>query len=340
MYGPRGFYRRPGGPRRHFRTSVHASDRFAAALAELARVAGLGTLVDVGAGRGELAAACARVAPELDVVSVEIGAAGFRTEVPHGVAALVVANEWLDDVPVDVVTLTPGGPRLVEVDETGAERIGGTPDAADLAWLDEWWPLRFVGDRAEVGRPRDEAWADVVGRLVRGVALAVDYGHVRGRRPSGGTLTGYRDGRQVPPVPDGCCDVTAHVALDACAAAGAVAGATASLLVDQRSALRALGVTGRRPPAELARTDPAGYLRALAAAGEGAELTDPAGLGGFGWLVQAVGVGLPGRLRSLGEAALGTGPPDGDDQAGEERRDEAGRDDDHEHDERDEDAQR
>lgn len=340
LYGPRGFYRRAEGPRGHFRTSVHASDRFVAALAGLARAAGLGTLVDVGAGRGELAAACVRVAPELTVVSVEIAASGFRTEVPRGVDGLVVGNEWLDDVPVDVVTLTRDGPRLVEVDETGAERPGRSPDAADAAWLDDWWPLRSVGDRAEIGRPRDEAWADVVGRIGSGLAIAVDYGHVRGRRPAGGTLVGYRDGRQVAAVPDGSCDLTSHVALDACAHAGLAAGATASVLTDQRTALRALGVTGRRPAVETARTDPAAYLRALAGAGEGAELTDPAGLGGFGWLVQAKGVELPAPLRSLGQGAFGAGPADGDHQAGENRREETGSDDDHERHERDQDAQR
>ena len=35
------------------------------------------------------------------------------------------------------------------------------------------------------------------------VAVAVDYGHTIGSRPARGTLTGFREGRQVPPVPDG-----------------------------------------------------------------------------------------------------------------------------------------
>jgi hypothetical protein len=43
---------------------------------------------------------------------------------------------------------------------------------------------------------------------------------------------------------------------------------------------------------ELARTDPAGYLRALAAAGAAAELIDPAGLGGHWWLLHSIGVHL------------------------------------------------
>src|SRR5690606_3433104 len=106
-------------------------------------------------------------------------------------------------------------------------------------------------------------------------------------RPPFGTLTGFRDGRETLPVPDGSCDITAHVAVDACAAtAGGPPGAR---LPTQREALRALGVTGARPPLALASSDPAGYVRALAGAGEAAELTAEGGLGDFWWLVQVVG---------------------------------------------------
>ena len=61
----------------------------------------------------------------------------------------------------------------------------------------------------------------------------------------------------------------------------------------QRDALRALGVSGARPPLSLASTDPAAYVRALAAAGEAAELTDAAGLGGHFWLLEPIGIGSP-----------------------------------------------
>jgi SAM-dependent MidA family methyltransferase len=113
-------------------------------------------------------------------------------------------------------------------------------------------------------------------------------------------MAAFRDGRAVRPIPDGSRDITAHVALDACAAAGTAAGATQTLLTTQRTALRALGLSGRRPPLSQADRDPAGYLAALRRAAEAAELTDPAGLGGFGWLIQAVGVPLPGPLAGLG----------------------------------------
>ncbi|MER6023870.1 hypothetical protein ABT141_38050 [Streptomyces anulatus] len=53
--------------------------------------------------------------------------------------------------------------------------------------------------------------------------------------------------------------------------------------------LHRLGVGGGRPPLSLAATDPTGYVTALAAAGEAAELTARGGLGDFGWLLHRVG---------------------------------------------------
>jgi len=303
LYGPGGFYRAAGGggpgPAGHFRTSVHASPLFAEALLRLARRCGLTTIVDVGAGRGELLAVLRRLDPALRLMAVEIAdrpddlPAGidWLTELPPTEGALVVANEWLDDVPLDVVELAPDGLRVVEVSADGRERLGGPAAPEDARWVAEWWPLTEVGSRAEVGRSRDEAWAAVVASVRRGVAVAVDYAHDRAGRPPDGSLTAYRSGRQIPPVPDGSCDLTAHVALDACAAAGEAAGATSTVLTTQAEALRGLGVVTGRPAREDALADPAGYLAALARDGSVAELTDPGGLGGFGWLQQQVGDG-------------------------------------------------
>ncbi|WP_327301608.1 SAM-dependent methyltransferase [Streptomyces goshikiensis] len=298
LYGPGGFYVRPGGPgpAGHFRTSVHASALYAGAVARLLGWVDerLGhpdrlDLVDVGAGRGELLAGvlaalepgtAARVRP----YAVERAAAPqgldprirWVAEPPRGVTGLLFANEWLDNVPLEIAE----DGRYVLVAPDGTESGGGPLEGEDLAWLERWWP---APGRAEIGRPRDEAWASAVAGLERGLAVAVDYAHTRAARPPFGTLTGFRAGREVPPVPDGSCDVTAHVALDACAGPGAV-------LLSQREALTALGVSGGRPPLALARTDPAAYVRALAGAGEAAELTARGGLGDFGWLVQPVGI--------------------------------------------------
>jgi SAM-dependent MidA family methyltransferase len=215
----------------------------------------------------------------------------WRREVPEGIVGLLVATEWLDNVPVDVAEVdTAGRVRRVLVDPaSGEESLGPVVDAADAFWLARWWPLAGAADRGEIGWPRDVAWADAVGAVRRGCAVAVDYGHLRADRPAGGTLTGYREGRQVPPVPDGSCDVTAHVAIDSVAAGTG----TAYEMIGQREALGALGVDGGRPPLALASTDPAAYLRRLSSAGAAAELTDPSGLGGHWWLVHGVGIDVP-----------------------------------------------
>ncbi|WP_435825940.1 SAM-dependent methyltransferase [Micromonospora zamorensis] len=298
----------------------------------------------------------------------------WTSEIPAEINGVLLATEWLDNVPLDVAVHTADGWRYLLVDpQSGAETVGEPVSPADLEWLTRWWPTSRTstdgdpnsaltwsdatsgsesgfgaarpapapngkkpsagcsrrprrsghgqrpGDglhdqvalhrgpgrrrqrpgcpetphsdhRAEIGRSRDEAWANAVRQIERGLALAVDYGHLRERRPVDGTLTGYRGGRQVPPVPDGSSDVTAHVAMDSVASAGSEVARCAYSLVLQREALRALGADGGRPPLSLAGTDPAGYVRALAAASAVAELTDPAGLGGHWWLRQPVGI--------------------------------------------------
>jgi SAM-dependent MidA family methyltransferase len=326
LYGPTGFYARGEPPSRHFRTSVHVSPVYAGAMLTLLREVdtalghpGRIDLVDVGAGRGELlgqmlgrlgeagpgrglaervTASAVEIAPRPNGLDPRIR---WQASPPAVITGLVIASEWLDNIPVDVAELTPDGPRLVLVEtETGEERPGPPLAAADLAWSRAWWPLREPGDRAEIGTTRCHAWAGVVRRITRGLAIAADYGHQRADRPQHGTLTGYRDGRVLPAIPDGSRDITAHVALDACADTGRAAGAGATVLTTQLQALRALGVTGRRPPLAQAGDDPLGYARALGRASGEAELIDGHGLGAFGWLVQAVGLDIPAPLAGAG----------------------------------------
>ncbi|MFI6065995.1 SAM-dependent methyltransferase [Micromonospora sp. NPDC051227] len=267
----------------------------------------------------------------------------WTPEIPDQINGVLIATEWLDNVPLDLAVHTEDGWRYVLVDPgSGAETLGELVSPADLDWLTKWWPspqaspstdsgptpvvtwtdatsgsesgfraarpaegssltarsqpgcpeTPHSNHRAEIGRTRDEAWTHAVRKISRGLAVAVDYGHLKKDRPVDGTLTGYRGGRQVPPVPDGSSDVTAHVAMDSVASAGAAVARCAYSLVLQREALRALGADGGRPPLSLAGTDPVGYLRALAAASAVAELTDPAGLGGHWWLRQPVGIPL------------------------------------------------
>ena len=299
LYGPNGFFRRHA-PADHFRTAVHGSEVMARAFLRLVREHRLDTVVDVGAGRGELLVALHRLAPDLELLGVEVAsrpadlpaAVAWSPVLPESVDGLVVAHEWLDNVPCHVVEVDDAGtPRVVHVDpSTGEESLGhavaepGVPPSIGQ-WLEQWWPLTAAqpGARAEVGTTRDRAWADVVRRVERGLAVAVDYGHVRETRPESGSLRSYRHGRAVPVVPDGSCDVTCHVAVDSVSAAG---GGTITL---QSEALRSLGVDSGRPPRSLAEEDPAGYVAALAGTAAAAVATAAGGPGDFYWVVSGRG---------------------------------------------------
>lgn len=308
LYGTDGFFRRER-PADHFRTSVHASDLFASAIGRLAEQCGASIVIDIGAGSGELLRMLAEQAPPVHLLGVELAtrpadlpaAIEWARELPDGVdQALIIANEWLDNVPVEVVEVGQDGrPCLVHVDPaSGAEMLGRPVTGEDADWLNDWWPLEGAepGSRAEIGRSRDIAWAGVVARAQQAVLVAIDYSHRRGDRPPYGTLAAYQDGRAVHPVPDGMRDITAHVALDSCAAAGQAAGATSTVLTTQQHALRRLGINAGRPPRELATSDPPAYVAALTRTSEAAELLDSAGLGGFEWLIQAKRADIPAAL--------------------------------------------
>jgi SAM-dependent MidA family methyltransferase len=283
LYADGGFFR-TSQPVDHFRTSVHVA-AFAGAIAELVRRIDARQVVDLGAGGGELLEALLPLVGDVELVGVEVAdrpdalheSIAWLPALPDRVDGLLIANEWLDNIPCDVVELDDDGVvRELLVDPATGEESLGKP--CDSPWLRDWWPLAQPGERAEVGDARDAAWADAVSR-VRGTAVAIDYGHTRADRPPFGTLRSYAGGREVDVVPDGSRDITAHVAVDS------VAEAVGATLVRQRDALARLGLDAARPPLDLAHTDPAAYVRGLAAAGEAGELTARGGLGDFWWLV-------------------------------------------------------
>ena len=301
LYGPEGFYRSTAGPVGHFTTATHGplGPVLAGALLQLAADEGCGRIVDVGCGRGELLTRLRHLdggvaLTGVDVVSrpkglardigwlVSPGGESLPDALDGLEATLVVAHEWLDVVPCTIAQVDDDG-RLREVlvdPSTGEESVGGEVTDADREWAESHWPHTAPGDRVEIGTSRDGAWSDLVRRLRSGVAVAVDYGHRGGERPAGGSLTAYREGTVVDPVPDGTCDLTAHVAMDSL---------DHDELVDQRTALRGLGVQGAPPPRQLAADDPAAYLRALSHASAAASLTARGGFGDFWWAVKRVG---------------------------------------------------
>ena len=298
LYGQGGFYRQAAGPAGHFSTATQGvpliGEQMALALLTLMDRDGLDTLVDMGCGRGELLEQVHRRGPQFRCIGVDIvarpelskligwlqspGGERLPDELDALTDTLVFANEWLDVVPCPIAEVDSAGELrevLVEA-STGVEQLGDPVSGTGLRWCNRFWPVDVLapGDRVEIGEPRDAAWDNLVSRLGSGLAIAVDYGHTIDSRPAPGTLTGFRAGRQVLPVPDGSCDLTAHVAMDSL---------THDELIDQRSALLQLGVSGRVPPNDLARSNPPAYLQALSAASAAAALTARGGLGDFLW---------------------------------------------------------
>jgi SAM-dependent MidA family methyltransferase len=298
LYGESGFYRQLAGPAGHFSTASQGipqiGELLAGALLTLMEKEGLDTFADMGCGRGELLEQVHRLDPRVRCLGVDIvdrpqlskpigwlqspGGGELPDELEGLTDALVFANEWLDVVPCPIAQLDEDG-ELREVlvnDSTGAERLGETVTGTDHQWCQRFWPVDALvpGDRVEIGEMRDTAWDTLVSRLRSGLAVAVDYGHTIDSRPTPGTLTGFRQGRQVMPVPDGSCDLTAHVAMDSL---------THDELTDQRTALRQLGVSGQIPPHDLARSHPAAYLHGLSTASAATALTARGGLGDFLW---------------------------------------------------------
>lgn len=315
LYGEGGFYRRPEGPAGHFATSAQGvpggTELLAAAVLALAEHHRLTHIVEVGAGRGELLTALHAAVPQLRLTGLDVidppaslpaavrwlrspGGARLPGVLAGLTGTLMLAHEWLDVVPCPVAERDDAGVwRTVEVGAEGAERLGAVVEGEELRWLAEH--IDAEAWRAEVGISRDRAHVDLAGRLDDGLVVAVDYGHTAGDRPPGGTLTAYRDGAQVPPVPDGSCDLTAHVAVDTLGA---------DRLVRQRDLLTELlgPEPSRTPPHELARADPTAYLQALARSSAAVALTAPGGLGDFWWALSARG---HTRL-----ALRNAGPPD------------------------------
>jgi SAM-dependent MidA family methyltransferase len=300
-------------PREHFRTSLVHADLMARGLLPYVDAVAASTsgnelaLIDIGAGDGSLSAALLRAlderpvprSPRVRVIAVDrrprppvldARITWIRGDAPACVplveSGVVIAHEWLDDLGVDPVQRDDDGTFTASaVDDDGhTETTTLSDDDAMVGWVQRWWPdARSV----ECGTRRDDAWRTLVGVLRHGVAVAIDYGHVRGERPNAPTLAAYRDGRAHPLALDGSVNMTAHVALDACAAAASsTEEVTGTWLIRQSQALGASAAA----ECEAGSLDSGVSLalHELAARSRWSELVDPNGLGAHWWLVQSV----------------------------------------------------
>ena len=300
-YGADGFWRRHW-PGEHFRTASTSGAVIAEPLvAALDRYGGVETVVDVGAGRGELLSALAQLRPKLRLGGIDLRPrpdwlpagiswaadlwdvryAGWTTGqaetlLQESGPVMLVCCEWLDDLPCRVVHREADGWREAVVDDSGEQRSGPRLANADLDWADRWWPN---GQRAEIGVNRDRAWSAMaaVVRQRQGCAVMIDYGHRKSERPPNGSFAAYRDGRSVEPMPSTELNLTAHVSIDSLRAAGEAAGLTTELYCRQGEAMARLG--SHAPP------DP-DTLVELSRRSERAALSSPYGWGSHWWLVQ------------------------------------------------------
>jgi SAM-dependent MidA family methyltransferase len=279
-------------------------------------------VVEIGSGEGTLADALtaaiadsSELARRVHVACIDVhdrpiglrpditwitGTAGDVLRDADPIHGLILAHEWLDTIACEILEVdVQGNLRVVLVNQDGTELLGpplddmsecariGVDSAAVTDWITHWWPGdRLPGDRIEVGIERDNAMRALTKGLRAGTILAVDYAHdVRSRRR---TLAGYRNGRLVTAIPDGSCDITAHVALDSCAHAAeetarAMGCTVRSTTRTQREVFDPVAAHVQWPDPENAVSNPQDYAASLEHMSNAAELRGR-GLGDFAWL--------------------------------------------------------
>lgn len=304
-----------------FLTSPEVSPLFGATLARFVEAemgrAGL-VLIEAGAGSGSLLRALVDdLSGRLDALyAVEVAAAatdrlrasvpeavvvGDLTQVPRAGAAVVIANELVDNLPAAVAVRRGDGwaEQLVDWDD-GLLAIRERPARPVVAsWADAFAGPVAEGDLVEVQIAAGEWMTTALERFDRGAVVVIDYGETAEgleHRRSQGTVRTYR-AHHLGPDPllaPGETDITMDVNFTALAAAAEAAGATVTLdrqddFLSQwglREALREL----REAELEAARSGETMRRLTLRSQITGAEaLLHPRGLGDFRVLVARKG---------------------------------------------------
>jgi SAM-dependent MidA family methyltransferase len=231
------------------------------------------TVVEVGAGQGDLAAPAIQAAgpmrealrwrfiePMPDVrklqrrhladVQANLEWAGSLDELPP-VVGCVIANEVLDNFPVHVLqAVRDGEVQEVYVDLYGGrlvERLGPLSDPVLADPAGRASPYLNPGDRFEVSPMFDEWCGQAARCLEHGYLLVIDYGDeepdIWKLGPSGGIATfGPRGKGRIPLEDPGTQDVTADVNFSALARAARAAGFDPKPLINQGPWLLSLGL--------------------------------------------------------------------------------------------------
>ncbi len=264
--------------------------------------------VELGPGRGTLARDALRamaqhgLAPEVHFVEgsdvlrgLQIAAvpeARFHADlgqVPLDRPILLVANEFLDALPVRQLVRTAAGWREVTVDiaEDGSFALAAGDRPMDAA-VPEARRGAEEGTLIETCPAATATLFEVAGRLARhgGAALFIDYGHAAPR--TGSTLQAVRAHRKVEPLAEpGEADLTAHVDFAILADVARSREARWLGTAEQGAWLRALGIDARAEVLARVAPDRAGDILAardrLVAPDQMGRLFKVMGLAAPGW---------------------------------------------------------
>lgn len=233
LYHPQwGYYCRPRERAADYYTNAHVQPVFGRLIAqqiarwraELGSPAGF-TVVELGAGDGEMARQVRACLPDVPYIEVERLWGGL----PERFTGVVFSNEFFDALPVRV--LRRGEERRVAAGEHG------------FVWADGETGAEVV----EVNEEAVEWLGRVARRLERGFLLSIDYGYTAeeiaaGRFPQG-SLMSYRRHTALDDVlaDPGERDITAHVNFSALAEEGEKLGLLAEPLRTQAQFLLAIG---------------------------------------------------------------------------------------------------
>ena len=221
LYHPEcGYYRRerdPFGKAGDYFTAEQVQPVFGILMAERVRqlYRAMGqppdfTVVELGAGRGEMAGAFS----EWRYVPVEAG----RGELPGRFRGVIFANEFFDALAVDVAIFLGGDyreQRVALADGGFAWETGGAAPREVADYLARFGALPEEGRWYEANLAAAAWMRRLAKALETGYLLAIDYGYTRAEaiRFPDGTLMSYRRHRAHPDVlaDPGERDITAHV---------------------------------------------------------------------------------------------------------------------------------
>jgi SAM-dependent MidA family methyltransferase len=226
-------------------------------------------------------------------------------EIPeNSVTGVFLSNELVDAFPVHRVRMTGHGlqEQFVEERETQLHLTWDTPSTDELVqYLNSMNIALQPGQTAEINLAARQWMRDVAARLERGFAITMDYGHPAPKlyspaRPAGALMCYHmHEAAHDPLARIGEQDMTAHVNFTDLIRTGERHGLRNAGFTRQMFFLGSLGLDEFAARARDTR-DPGSLLKSNMAF---KNLIDPAGLGGFGVLLQCKGFADIPALRGL-----------------------------------------